>query len=153
MDTPGTHLYFILLTVHVLYRRKQGRLTKSSSQESEVKHSVKSVFTAKCVIFMFSLINGRCLFSKLKTEFMGSETRKPRAPVTVMLLTAAIIEANPGLHERIYTHDEIFDLAQGSVAKKKRILWCHNLPLSRFCACFYFLTAVITRSSFCCCWN
>lgn len=58
-------------------------------------------------------------FFKLKTEFMGSETKRPRAPVTVLPLAAAILEANPGLRERIYTHDEIFDLAQGSVAKKK----------------------------------
>lgn len=99
---------------------------------------------------MFSLINGRCLFLKLNTEFMGSETRKPRAPVTVMLLTAAIIEANPGLRERISTHDEIFDLAQGSVAKKKSydVIICLFLGSVHV---FIFFTAVITRSSFCCC--
>lgn len=45
----------------------------------------------------------------------------------------------------LHTHDEIFDLAQGSVIKKKQTnQWCHNLPLSGFCACFYFLPAVIT---------
>lgn len=56
-----------------------GNETKKLSQESEVQHSVKSVFTSKSLIFMFPLINGRCLFFfffslKLKlVEFMGSD--------------------------------------------------------------------------------
>lgn len=52
-----------------------GNETKTLSQESEVQHSLKSVFTSKSLIFMFPLINGRCLFFlKLKlVEFMGSD--------------------------------------------------------------------------------
>lgn len=73
----------------------------------------------------------------------------PRAPMTVMLLTGAILEVNPGLQERIFTHtlthNENFDLAQGSVEKTPpQILWCHNI--SRFCACFIFLLVAITLS-------
>lgn len=64
----------------------------------------------------------------------------------VVLHTAAISEVNPGLQEQIFTHDEIFDLAQGSVIKKKNN---HKSMMSlsasfRARACFYFLPAVIT---------
>lgn len=75
----------------------------------------------------------------------GVWRENPRAPVTIMLLTGAIFEVNLGLPLRAnihtHSHNEIFDLTQGSV-KKKKILWCHNL--SRLCACFFFLLAGIT---------
>lgn len=37
MEAPGTHLYFTLLTVHVLYRREKREINKNLIAGNEVK--------------------------------------------------------------------------------------------------------------------
>lgn len=85
-------------------------------------------------------------FLKLKlAEFMGSETGRPAGTGDACAAHSSQIWGEPGSSGAdLHTHDEIFDLAQGSVIKKQTNQWCHNLPLSGFCACFYFLPAGVT---------
>lgn len=75
---------------------------------------------------------------------MGSETGRPAGTGDTCAAHSSQVWGEPGSSGAdLHTHDEIFDLAQGSVIKIQTNQWCHNLPLSRFCACFYFLPAAV----------